>query len=146
MVAIINGKIETIWDVTDHTLEYPYDLVAAQLAFLVRRMEITGLFRSSERSYGAAETKQLLAGGTVKKWNHFYGTVAARHFTQTPDKARGDFNTSLGVFKRGLEELSADAFTVVTDLIEAKQLYRGEEHAAALTGFLRLKQAYDAPS
>lgn len=143
VVAIIDGKMQSIWLGLDTAkLEHPYDVVAENMDALVCSKEIVSLFRTKEPKYGAEQTKQLLEDGTVKNWNHFHGTVAKRHFTDMPDKARGDFNTKLGVFKRGLEELSPSAIQTVLDLIDGKQLYRGEEHLRTVKGFQAAQTDY----
>lgn len=140
VVAVIDGKIETIWSIKG--AEYPYNKVAADMDAYVQNQAITGVFRTSERSYGAEESKQLLEGGSVKRWNHFHGKVADRHFSKQPDKDRGDYSTTAAVFKRGLEELSFDSLQMVVDLIAEKALYRGEEHLPAIKAFEKLQKAY----
>ena len=140
VVAIINGKVESIWDVKG--APYPYDVVAKELNAFIHSQSIVGIFRSSERKYGASSTLQQIEGGNVKKWNHFYGDVNNRHRTDTPAKEIGDFNTTAQVFKRGLEELKAHAFETVIDLINAKSLYRGAEHLDAVKGFFGAVNKY----
>jgi hypothetical protein len=143
VVAIIDGKPQSIWNVK---AEAPYDTVAKALDNFVTGSQITDLWRTTEHKYGAEHTKQLLEGGTVKRWNHFYGDVPAKQRTATPDKARGDFRTTVHVFKRGLTELTDAALDTVIDLIDSKALYRGEEHLSAIKAFREAKQAYDSMS
>src|SRR5690606_17597114 len=119
---------------------HPYDEVAAALDEFVTSAAIAGLFRTSEGGFGAEHTFELLEGGKTKQWDHFYGTVAARHRTNTPDKARGDYYTTVQVFDRGLTELEPEAFETVIDLIGQNALYRGEEHLGALKGFQKLQR------
>lgn len=140
VVAIVDGKLKSIWSVKG--LQSPYAEVAAALAEFVEAQPITDLFRPSEPSYGAEQTKQLLEGGEVIRWNHFHGTIAAAHRSATPDKARGDFRTSVQVFHRALTELSADALTTVVDLIDSNGLYRGTEHRKAVAGFREVQTKY----
>lgn len=140
VVAVVDGKLTSIWDVPG--AEYPYNEVAAALHEFVVNHPITGLFRVSERNYGTQQSKQLLADGSVKKWNHFYGTVADRHFTKEVGTVCGDYGTTVQVFQRGLEELSADAFQTVADLIGNNSLYRGEEHSPALNAFQKVQKEY----
>lgn len=139
LVAIINGQPHSIWSAED--LDYPYNIVAEKLDQLVAAAAITGVFRTSERSYGAEQTRSLEDGHT-KTWNHFYGQVASRHHTTTPDKARGDINTAAQVFKRGLVELTPDALAHVIGLIESNALYRGEEHLGSVSNFQALQNQY----
>jgi hypothetical protein len=141
VVAIIDGKPQSIWNVK---AEAPYDTVAKALDNFVTNSQITDLWRTTEHKYGAEHTKQLLEGGTVKRWNHFYGDVPAKQRTATPDKARGDFRTTVQVFKRGLAELTDAALDIVVDLIDSKALYRGEEHLTSIKAFREVKRAYNA--
>lgn len=142
VVAIVDGKMVSVWDVAG--AEYPYDGIASAMSELANAFPVMGLYRSSERSYGAEKTKELREDGAVHTWHHFHGQVAARHFTSTPDKARGDYGTTVGVFKRGLDELTAEAFSDVIELIEQKALYRGEEHMLTLQAFQKLQRQYRA--
>jgi len=140
VVAVVNGKLQSVWGVKG--AEYPFNGVAAALDALVLSMPITNLFRSSEASYGAEQTKQLLAGGTIMNWNHFHGKVASRHLTNQVDKARGDFRTAAQVFKRGLEELSPASVAQVLELIDSNAIYRGAEHRAAVVTFQKAQNQY----
>ena len=89
VVAIIDGKLASVWDIKG--LETPYKEVAAAMHQLVGSHPITDLYRPTEPAYGAESTKKLLEDGAVHRFNHFYGKVAKRHQSPTPDKARGDF-------------------------------------------------------
>lgn len=140
VVAIIDGKVETVWGVKGASA--PYDTVAAAMDAFVKAQPITNVFRTTEGSFGAEQTKQLLKGGEVKRWNHFYGRVENRHFTQLADKVKGDYRTAAQVFHRGLTELKASAFDTVLDLIASKALYRGEEHLASVKAFQKLQSEY----
>ena len=133
VVAVVNGKLQSIWgDYKD--MAYPFNEVAAALDALVLSSPITNLFRPSEPAYGAEQTKQLLEGQVIN-WNHFHGKVAAKHFTKQPDKARGDYRTTVQVFKRGLEELHSSAVMQVLELIDSNAIYRGAAHRAAVLAF-----------
>lgn len=138
VVAVVEGKLQSVWDLQG--LPYPYQDVADAMADFVRASAITGLFRAAEHSYGAEVTYELLESGSSKAWNHFHAKIASKHFSKTGDKDRGDYATSVAVFKRGLTELLPSAFNTVIDLIEAKALYRGEEHLPALQKFQELQQ------
>lgn len=140
VVAIKDGKIETIWDIEG--LPTPYDTVAKALDHLIRGRPIQGVFRTSEHKFGAEKTYEQRDTG-VHTWNHFFCTVAHRHHSSTPDAARGEINTTAQVFRRGLEELTIDALNTVVDLISSNGIYRGQEHAAAISEFYTAKTKYD---
>ena len=140
VVAIIDGKIETVWDVQG--APFPYDVVAKGMDDFVKSVPITDVFRTKEPAYGAEQTKQLLEDKSVKRWNHFHGKVAKRHESNTPATVQGNYRAAAQVFMRGLEELKAEAFDVVLGLIDSKALYRGEEHLPSIKAFQKLQQQY----
>lgn len=138
-VAVVDGKLQSVWSIEG--APYPYSVVASALDTLVLSSPITNLFRTKEHSYGAEVTPQLV-DGTVIQWNHFHGKVATRHHTTTPDKAAGDYRTTVQVFQRGLEELRSSAILEVVELITANALYRGEEHLKSVKAFQRAQDVY----
>lgn len=140
VVAIVNGKLESVWSIKN--AEHPYDVVAQALDAYVTSRPIIGLFRSSEHQYGAPSTKQLLESGAVKTWNHFHGQVQKMHYTKVVDQVKGNYATTVQVFQRGLEELTLDALDTVIDLIGQKSLYRGEEFLASIKAFRKAKMEY----
>lgn len=142
VVAIKDGKMITVWDIDSNLLPYPYDVVAATMAEHIRSQPIASVFRVKERKYGAESTIEMREGDVPHRWHHFWGHVDKRHFSLTPDKARGDINTTVQVFQRGLSELSGSAFDTVIDLIDANALYRGTEFRKAVAGFRELQKAY----
>lgn len=136
------GKLESIWAVKG--LESPYKEVAKALDEFVRSMPISGLFRKlpNETKFGAEQTKQLIEGNQVIRWNHFYGTVAARHVSPTPDKANGDYRTRAQVFARGLTELKPDDVQTVLELCTDKLVYRGLEFVPKIKEFKTAQEKY----
>lgn len=140
VVAIQDGKLTSIWDIKG--LETPYKDVASAMHQLVISHPITDLYRPTEPAYGAESTKKLMEDGSVHRFNHFYGKVKRRHLSPTPDKAKGDYRTTVQVLQRGLEELKSDAINQVLELIESNALYRGAEHKAAVTAFAAMRGKY----
>lgn len=140
VVSLFSDRVATVWDVED--LPYPYDVVAKALGDHVRQLPIKGVYRTKERRYGNETTREL-RDGEVIEWKHFNCTIDNHHYTGMPEKDRGDINTTAGVMRRGLEELTIEALDTTLDLINSNGLYRGDEHKAALVGFLSLKVDYD---
>jgi len=132
VVALVNGHMETIWDVEG--AEYPYDVVAKTMAAFTRAHSISGLFRTKEGRYGLDYSMSMI-DGAPKRWNHFHGHVSAKHRSNTPDADIGSYKASVDVFNRGLNDLSISAFETVLELIKAGSLYRGEEHLQAVKEF-----------
>lgn len=139
VVAIVNGTITSMWDVED--APYPYDVVAKAMHEAVINHPITNLFRTKETKYGAKHSFEKLEDGGIKKWNHFWGEIKPKHYNTTPDQVRGDYRTRVQTLKRGLEELKPEALDTVLELIDAKALYRGEEHKRAILEFKDAQRA-----
>lgn len=137
-VAIINGKIQTLWAGLDH-LPYPYGLVAKALHNAVIGRPIKTVFRTKESKYG---TFLNYDAKTDRKFDHFCGVVNLRHLCLGPGSARSEIESTVAVFKRGLEELTTEALTTVADLIASNALYRGEEHKAAVEEFRSVHALY----
>lgn len=141
-VAIIDGKIQTVWDNFD-SLPYPYNIVSEAMSNYLKTKNVVSLYRSSEPQYGAEITRQQIEDGSFINWNHFYGKVDSKHFTKTPDADRGQFNTSLDVFIRGLNEITLESLDTVLDLIQSNNLYRGQEFKTKVSSFRDIKVKYD---
>jgi hypothetical protein len=143
------GRVHTIWDEAAETAPYPYDVVAAGLRDAVLAGEIYDLYRVGlkETAFGAATTRSLGDGGKALTWNHFYTQeIPPALRSATADQVRGDYRTTVQVFTRGLEELSSSALETVWGLIEANNLYRGAEHAPAVSAFMAAQRAYSEKS
>lgn len=142
VVAIINGKIETLWE--GYTPPAPYDVVAKALNTWVKQQAITNLFRTDQGGFGAVENFKK-DGDTILTFNHFNVKIAKQHKTADVGKVTGEWRSMVEVFKRGLETLSLDALNTVIDLAAAKgpeALYRGAEHLHTLQAFREAMQVY----
>jgi hypothetical protein len=84
----------------------------------------------------------LLADKTVRNWNHFYGSVAARHISPERDKVRGEYNTAAQILQRGLTELQPSAIQTIVDLIDNNTLYRGAEHSVTVKNFQKMQKKF----
>lgn len=140
VVAIDGTKYVTVWD--DHeSLPHPYNAVGKALQALVRSHFISGVYRTKEGAYGQEKSFELIDGDS-KTWNHFFGTVYARHNSPTPEAAAGEINSTVAVLKRGLAEITMEAVQTVLDLIDSNSLYRGAEFRNQVDGFLSLLKNY----
>src|SRR3990167_1153725 len=142
VVAIVDGRIESIWDVQ---VGGHYQVVADALSALTKKAAIDNIFLHTERTAGIDKNYQNLESGEVLTWEHF--------FVQLPEDkvARGvDIGTRLAesrssrdVLYRSLTEISGDAIDNVLELIAQNSLYRGEENRFAVDSFLKLKKQFD---
>ena len=141
LVAIVDGKIESIWNVTG--LEEPYQIVADAVNEFVLKHSIKSIYRTVEKSYGNQVTKALL-NTKVVSFDHFHFTLPSKYTNKQASKIIGDFNQALDLFSRSLETLTKDALETVSDLIVSNSIYRGQEFAAGVTAFLNVKTTYNA--
>lgn len=140
VVAIIDNQVVTVWDTVNTGNEYTD--VASKLAIMVGLSPIKSLFRASEQQYGAESTVELLEDNTTRRWNHFHGQVANKHYTKDVGQVVGDYSTTIGVFKRGLDELKPEAFDTVIDLIKSNNLYKGADFIGSITAFQKAQAEY----
>ena len=140
------GELRTIWDRAAEEAGGPYRAVAARLRDVVRAASVRDLYRvgEGEVSFGAAQSHSLdKETQQARTWRHFYsGEIPRGVRVASPDKARGDYRTTVQVFERGLVELTPGAVETVLSLVEANALYRGEEHRAALLQFQKAQRAF----
>lgn len=140
-VGIVNNKIVTLWSLTG--LETPYKEVAEAMDAYVRKQHLDGILCKGEPSYGAEKTRQTTGSGQVVTWNHFFAKLPEKVYSKDAAKEIGEAATTIAVFKRGLEELTLEAFTTALTLLEGEEpLYRGEEFRNHLTEFSKLHKAY----
>lgn len=138
VVSIIDNEVQTVWQ--DLDLPEPYKTVADYLDDLVSSRGIVSVFRTKERQYG---TEYNYANSDNQRHDHFWGRVADRHYSKDKaDTKRGEVDSIVQVFNRGLEELRTSDLEDVLDLIKNNGIYRGEEHREAVAGFLELARQY----
>lgn len=142
VVAIIDGVVHSLWSEWEDS-PAPYNVVALKLAQLIESRSIDSLYRTTETKFGQVKSNELLADGSVRTWNHFHAPVAKKFQTDSPAQVIGDFNTTVEVFHRGLNELNCGAFETVVGLIEANNLYRGEEFLGSVKQFQNALRLYN---
>lgn len=140
VVALIDGKLESIWDIT--VAEHAFQVVAAEMSNAVKNQPITDAFLHYEKTAGTNKNLQDTLDG-VKTWEHFFVNIPARFVMPGKDIATklNDHRTARDVLARGLAEIKLDDLDAVLELIAQNSLYRGEEHKFAVTEFKKvLKQ------
>lgn len=141
-----DGTLRTVWDKASEDAPEFYKDVAHALRMEVLFVGIRDIFRVSknESHFGAQQTRSFdEETKAALTWDHFYtGEIPARFRVAQPDTDRGDYRTTVQVFERGLVELKPAAIDTVLSLIESNNLYRGEEHLRAVTGFQRMQRTF----
>lgn len=143
VVSIKDNQMVSIWD-NYGFLPYPYNIVSEHLSKFIKSKFINGIFLSNTSKYGLESNKELL-NGTIVTHNHFYCELNKNCVSNHVDKLKGMAKTSIGVFSRGLEELTLSALDDTLMLIDDKDqpLYRGLEHRKYVVEFKKLKSEYN---
>lgn len=142
VVALIDGKIITIWDFK--TSETTFQPVLNALSEFIKAHTIESVFVTTDLKFGTMKSHEQKEGKLVT-WNHFYFELPSKFKNvsrDTNDTIKGNFNTAHGVFKRGLEEISADALETVSELIAQNSLYKGEEFKSLVDTFRKVHKDY----
>ena len=140
VVAIIDGKIETIWDIDIGGFE---QVVADALSQLVKFKSIKGIYRHREKTLGSKPHEEKLDTGIIMDYEHFHYILPSKFVSNDTGKFRGDTEANKEVLERSMEEISLDAAEVVLELIEGNQLYKGQEFKSPVQKFVEVKSLYE---
>jgi len=139
-----NGNVSTVWDIALHD---GYQDVSEAMRELVVGAPIRGIYRTSERKYGLIKNTEMRDDGSIHTWNHFYAdlprTVVVSGSGESAGRVIGDAQSTYGVLRRSVEDITASAIATVEELIKQKSLYRGQEHLKTVTDLKKVKKAYD---
>lgn len=140
-VAVINGEIASIWDVT--VAEPAYQAVADALAALVKSKPIADAFLHYERTAGTDRNFEQLTE-SIKTWTHFFVNVKPAFVKTRADipSALSEMRSTHDVFLRSLKEIDVDSIDTVLDLIAQNSLYRGEEQKFVVESFRGYKEQF----
>lgn len=142
VVAIIDGKIESIWDI-DIPTEPGYQTVANAMAALVKSKPIVDKFYHYDKSAGT-DKSHFDTGVGVGTFLHFFVNIPAKFVMRESDIATelGKLRSTKDVFTRALETISQESIDTVLDLIAQNSLYRGTEDKFSVTDFEKHRKAY----
>lgn len=141
-VAIIDGRIESIWDINIPS-EPGYQAVANAMSSLVKSFPIDDMFYHYETTAGT-DKSHFDTGVSVGTFLHFFVNIPAK-FVLSSDKIAtelGKLRSAKDVFTRALEEITQDSIDTVLELIAQNSIYRGAEQKYAVTEFSKYKTAY----
>jgi hypothetical protein len=142
-VAIIDGKLVSIWDISIPE-EPTYQLVANALAARVKAAKVNDLFLHYERTAGTDKNFEQLVD-RMQTWTHFFVNIGSEYVKKNADipSALAEPRATHDVLLRSLAEIKVDAIDTVLELIAQNSLYRGNEHKFAVESFRKLKVAFD---
>lgn len=140
VVAIIDGKLESIWDVK--VADHEYQVVADALAKLAKSRSIKSIFLHTEPKAGVEKSFQDTLNGELV-WNHFHVQIPSRFYRREPGPALGEAQATHDVMLRGLQEIDMDSIDTVLELIAQNSLYRGDQYAFSVETFKNMKMEFD---
>lgn len=133
VVSYVDGALVSIWDCM---AEDEYTVVSKTMSAYIKSLSVKGIYLSSFASVGKKVTSELNAFGntTGLVWEHFHFELPKKFVVPSDHigERRNRINTNKSVLERGLNELTQDALSTVTDLIANNQLLRGAEDKTTL--------------
>lgn len=142
VVAIIDGKVESLWDVI---VGDNYQVVVDALAAKVKGLPICDIFRNDSKHMGINRSRQMLADDSLLTWDHFYYKLPNKFVITNGSIPTwlGDKRTDKEVLERSLKEITTEAINIVSDLIAQNSIYRGTEHKSTVQLLKKTKGLYD---
>lgn len=143
VVAIKDGKIETIWsfDPGDDV----FAPVVKALDEYVRAHVVTDVFLSKEKKIGCHHNFEILEKMSPKQWDHFFVELDDRFVirnAETKGSKLNEFRSAKEVFQRALDEITMDSIEAVMDLINTNTLYKGAEYKPMVEALRKTKVEY----
>ncbi len=135
---IIDGRGQTIWDITD-AVDDGYAAVAAAMAAMVRSAKVANVFLTSEATAGQPKTFENVVDD-VKAWEHFF--IRFPTVTKDVGPKLSEARATHDVFLRSLTEITS--VETVQELIAQNSIYRGEENRFAVDTFAKAQGEFRA--
>lgn len=161
VVAIINDKIESVWNIDEAGVDEGYKVVAKALADIVTAARIDNKFYSYEKTAGTDRNFEDLVG-QVKTWEHFFLNLPTEVLLTKPavkktplrllpvgtprvdsiETKQSEVRASHDTLLRALRSITMDAVETTLELMAQGALYRGEEHEKAVKAFHKIKKQF----
>lgn len=143
VVAVIDGELTSVWDIT--VANPAYQAVADAMAAAAKAHAIDNYFLHTEGKVGTDRNYED-DDGAVRTWEHFFAPIPNSRVCSKKDigPKLSETRAQHDVLLRSLMELKLDAVDTVLELIAQNSLYRGEEHRHAVSAFRQVKVAFDA--
>ncbi len=139
MVAVINGRIETIWDIR---VDDSYQVIADILSENVKSRNIAGIYRHNDKTIGGKDNRETLPNGIINVYDHYHYALPSRLISDEIASFQGNAMTNKSLLERSLIEISLEASELVVELIEQNSLYRGEEFLRIVQKFQNIKEEF----
>ena len=142
VVVIKDNQVHTIWEF--NTSSETFQPVVDALDKYVKSCNVTDVFVSKIKSIGTDHNHEKV-GTKINVYEHFFLNLPDK-FVDKSRRSEGDikghFRDVRNVFKRSLDEISAESIETVLELIYQNSLYKGEEWKSVLAEFLKYKKEY----
>lgn len=140
VLTIINNELVSIWDVVTGD---DYQPVANAMSKLVKDAGIDTIYLNYLPEVGVDHHFETINGTSVK-WEHFYQKLDSKFVVRKDDLGQrtGQARTNYQTLKRSLTEITAEAISIVRDLIAQNILYRGAEHTGIINTLVTTSQNY----
>lgn len=145
-VAIVDGKIHTIWEID--TEDVVFQPVVDALRTYVESKPIKDIWRHFTNTVGVKSTNEYTEDKQIIKWTHMYTQIPVQliaHKNEIPTQ-KASVRDRKNVFKRSLEEITEEAVDTVLELIASNTLYRGQEWEKVLKDFRKYQREYNGLS
>jgi hypothetical protein len=141
ILAIVNNKIVSIWDVVD--VPEGYQIVADAMAALVKSKGIYTEFLHYENTVGTDHNHDTK---TNVVWDHFYLKLPSKFVNKDSGAVTGLTRDRYNMARRSLTGITMESINIVIQLIKDKEIYRGEEHLDSINKFAGTKNAFESIS
>ena len=145
VIAIKDGKIESIWDVGEIKGEPEYTIVAKAMSKYIHDKMVDSFWFTHDSVIGTKQNHESTDDKGILTWDHFYADIDSKFVVpksvSIPERV-AELNSSAQVFKRALDEFSVDTIQTVLELIADNSLYRGAEWKKSLTDFKKILEEY----
>lgn len=146
IVAIVNNKLVSLWDVEDCE---EYQPSVNNLKEFIHGHKIDNVFLSVEGNIGIDKNYERVFDELTSKetkvitWEHFHLQLPKEVIVKGVDKGpkEADYRSNYDVLKRSLNEITRDAIVTVIDLIN-QDLYRGQEKLPLVEAYLKLHDQF----
>ena len=145
VVAYIDGKLVTIWDINVADKEPGYQVVADSMAEFVKSSnKVSDIFLHYENKAGTDKNFEDIIG-KVTTWEHFFVNIKPQFVKKNADipSALAIPRDTKQVLTRGLKEITLDSLDTVLELVDQNSLLRGQEFKHTLSEFRKLKVEFD---
>lgn len=143
IVGVIDGQMQSIFDIPE--AEDEYSVVCLAMSDLIHQYEISDAFYTKFKHLGTDTNLELTDDDRIINWSHLYYEMPdnlVQNTSRSIENLQGQIRSTKDVIARSFEELTPSAITTVLELIEQKNLYRGEEHKKKLASFATLQRGW----